>query len=162
MGERKRTGIALVPGSYDPVTKGHEYLIAKASEKYEKVYAVIFVNPEKQYRFSLEKRLKMLQAVCEKYPNVTVDADTGMQYIYAQKIGATVAVRGWRSQEDLKYEQKMAKFNAESLPGYRMELWHCPAELKEISSTVVRRKLEENGDVSALIPEEILPYLTEN
>ena len=65
MEQKKRTEIALVPGSYDPVTKGHEYLIAKAAEEYEKVYAVIFVNPEKQCRFSLEKRLEMLEAVCK-------------------------------------------------------------------------------------------------
>ncbi len=161
MEQKKRTEIALVPGSYDPVTKGHEYLIAKAAEEYEKVYAVIFVNPEKQCRFSLEKRLEMLEAVCKKYPNVTADADTGMQYAYARRVGATVAVRGWRSEEDLKYEQKMAKFNAENLPGYRMELWHCPPELEKISSTAVRRKMEENGDISSLIPEEILPYIAE-
>lgn len=116
MEQKKRTEIALVPGSYDPVTKGHEYLIAKAAEEYEKVYAVIFVNSEKQCRFSLEKRLEMLEAVCKKYPNVTADADTGMQYAYARRVGATVAVRGWRSEEDLEYEQKMAKFNAENLP----------------------------------------------
>ena len=66
MEQKKRTEIALVPGSYDPVTKGHEYLIAKAAEEYEKVYAVIFVNSEKQCRFSLEKRLEMLEAVCKK------------------------------------------------------------------------------------------------
>ena len=92
---------------------------------------------------------------------MTADADTGMQYAYARRVGATVAVRGWRSEEDLEYEQKMAKFNAENLPGYRMELWHCPPELEEISSTAVRRKMEENGDVSSLIPEEILPYIAE-
>ena len=91
MEQKKRTEIALVPGSYDPVTKGHEYLIAKAAEEYEKVYAVIFVNSEKQCRFSLEKRLEMLEAVCKKYPNVTADADTGMQYAYARRVGATVA-----------------------------------------------------------------------
>ncbi len=150
---------AIVAGSFDPVTKGHEYLIAQASAKYEEVWAVIFNNPEKRCVFPLQLRLEMLRAVCAKYPNVTADCNGGMQYLYAAKKGITVAVRGYRNRKDLEYEQKIADFNRQALPGYETELLPCPQELSGISSTLVRERMAESADLSALISPEVLPYL---
>ena len=150
---------AIVAGSFDPVTNGHIYLVKRAAAKYAEVRVVIFVNAEKTYNFSLEERLEMLRAACARFENVTVDADGGMQYLYAQKHGITVALRGYRNKEDLAYEKTIADFNAAALPGYRTELLRCPRALRGVSSTEVRRILREGGDVSALVPKEILPLI---
>ena len=150
---------AIVAGSFDPVTNGHLYLVKRAAAKYEEVRVVIFVNGEKTYTFSEEERLEMLKAACARFENVTVDSDGGMQYLYAKKHGITVSVRGYRNAADLAYEKKWAVFNAEALPGYRTELLRCPRTLRGVSSTEVRRLLAEGGDVSPLVPPEILPLL---
>ena len=150
---------AIVAGSFDPVTNGHLYLIKRAAAKYAEVRVMIFVNGEKTYTFSEEQRLDMLRAACSRFENVTVDSDGGMQYLYAKKHGITVSVRGYRNAADLAYEKKWAVFNAEMLPGYRTELLRCPRTLKGVSSTEVRRILAEGGDISHLVPQEILPLL---
>lgn len=150
---------ALVPGSFDPITKGHMYLIDYAAKNYRQVYVTIFVNAEKNSFFSPEERLEMIRAACKGYSNVTVDYDGGMQYLYAQKHDIRVAVRGYRNSQDYEYEQIVAKFNAEHLPGFRTELIACPEEISHISSTTVRRAMEEKEDVSCFVPEQILPFL---
>lgn len=153
--EKKKQKIsAIVPGSFDPVTVGHMFLIDYAAKKYRKVYVVIFVNPEKQCRFSVEERLEMLRAATAKYKNVVVDYDAGMQYLYAQRMGITVSVRGYRNEKDLEYEQSMSEFNSEALPGYTTELLRCPENLTGISSTFARELIAEGGDFSAVIPVE--------
>ncbi len=152
---------AIVAGSYDPVTRGHMYLIDYAAKNYQEVYAVIFVNCEKNYKFLLDERFRMLKAACAPYSNVRVDSDGGMQYEYAKRHGVSVAVRGYRNQSDLEYEKKIARFNNDALPGYTTQLLKCPKDLRKISSTLVREKLERGEDVSAFVPPQILKILDE-
>ena len=70
MEKQKKT--VILPGSYDPVTLGHVEVIRRAAEIYDRVYAVIFVNPEKKYHFSLDDRMRMLMLACEDFDNVLV------------------------------------------------------------------------------------------
>ncbi|MBQ9468777.1 MAG: pantetheine-phosphate adenylyltransferase [Clostridia bacterium] len=157
----KKAITALVPGSYDPVTEGHMALIRHASEKYRKVYAVIFVNKDKTYRFSLEKRLEMLRAACARYENVTVDADGGMLWEYAKRKRIRVTVRGWRDEKDLAYEEEMARFNQSALPTLRTELIRSEGAYEHLSSSYVRALLDKGETPEGLVPEEAMPVLTE-
>ena len=156
---KKSKSSAIVAGSFDPVTKGHMYLIDYAAGHYEKVWVVIFVNDQKDCMFSMEQRLEMLKAACAGYENVIVDANEGMQYLYAKEKGITRAIRGYRSPADLSYEKEIAAFHQKVYPGYETELLPCPDGLKNVSSTVVRDFLEEQKDISSLVPAEILPLI---
>ncbi len=155
----KKQKIAVVPGSYDPVTKGHLFLIEYAATHYETVYVTAFVNPEKRYLFSLSERLEMLKIVCAPYKNVTVDSYCGMQVDYAKEKGIAVCVRGYRNEQDRLYEEEIAAYNSEHLPSYRTVLLPCPSSMKKISSTAVREKLARNDSLFELVPPEIAKYL---
>ena len=117
---------AIVPGSYDPVTRGHLYLIRYAAAKYEKVYAAIFVNKDKTCFFSPGERLALLRAACARFRNVEVVYDEGMLWKFAQTHGVTVSVRGWRDDRDRAYEERMAAANKTFLNSLDTELIACP------------------------------------
>ena len=155
----KEQKIAVVPGSYDPVTKGHMFLIDYAATHYETVYVTAFVNPEKKYLFTLSERLEMLKIACAPYQNVTVDSSEGMQVDYAKEKGITVCVRGYRDEQDRLYEEKIATYNSEHLPVYQTVLLPSPSSMNKISSTAVREKLVRNDPVFELVPPEIAEYL---
>ncbi len=156
----KKKDIALVTGSFDPVTKGHEDVIRRAAEEYGEVYAVVFASHEKKGFFSMEYRHALLCAVCEKFPNVKTDFSTGYVSDYAKKIGADAIVRGVRNERDAAYEKPMADYNFEH-SGVKTVFYEARKTLKDVSSRRVRALLTEGGDPSPLLPEEIAQELCE-
>lgn len=157
--KEKKSITALVPGSFDPITIGHVFLIDHAAKKYGKVYVTIFINDGKTYEFSEAERLEMLESVCADKANVTVESDHGMLYEYARKKGVTVSVRGYRNESDLSYEKEMAAFNKRALPSLDTEILPCPPELSSVRSTAVREALSEQKDISAMVPPEAYPTI---
>ena len=157
--KRRIKKTAMISGTFDPPTNGHLYLIEHAARKYEKVRVVIFINKDKTTHFAREQRLRMLKAICERFDNVEADADDGMQYLYAQKHGVSVIVRGYRNERDLEYEKVMADFNERALPTLETELVRCPEKLKGVSSTAVREALASGRPLAPLVPHEILPLI---
>ena len=158
---KAKKGIALVTGSFDPVTKGHEAVIRQAAEEYEKVYAVVFASHEKKGFFPMEYRRALLSAVCEKFPNVRTDFSTGYVADYAKRIQADAIVRGVRDEKDAAYEAPMADYNFEH-SGVKTVFYEASEALKDVSSRRVRALLIEGGDPSELLPEEIARELREN
>lgn len=142
---------ALVPGSYDPVTVGHLDIIKRAASKYDEVFAVVFINPEKKYRFSIEERVKMLSLAAEDIRNVRVDSSEGLVIDYMKEKGIDIIVKGYRNETDLEYERRQAEWNKKN-GGFDTELLPAREELSEVSSSRVRASLD-----GGVIPEEILP-----
>jgi len=142
---------ALVPGSYDPVTVGHLDIIKRAASKYDEVFAVVFINPEKKYRFSIEERVKMLSLAAEDIRNVRVDSSEGLVIDYMKEKGIDIIVKGYRNETDLEYEKRQAEWNKKN-GGFDTELLPAREELSEVSSSRVRASLD-----TGVIPEEILP-----
>ena len=99
----------ILPGSYDPVTIGHLDIIKRAAEKYSEVFAVIFVNPKKTYRFSAEDRVRMLSLATEDLSNVRVDYSEGFVIDYMNEHGIDKIVKGYRNETDLEYEKVQAE-----------------------------------------------------
>lgn len=157
----KTIGRALVTGSFDPVTKGHEEVIRRAAEEYSEVYAVVFASQEKKGFFSMKRRLELLKAVCAKFPNVKTDLSLGYVADYAKKIKAAAIVRGVRDGKDIVYEEPMARYNFEH-SGVKTVLLQAPEELRNISSTRVRELLLAEKDPSSLLPKEIAREILEN
>ena len=87
--------IALIPGTFDPITVGHMELVRVAAGLFDRVIVCIFVNPEKKHLFDEETRLSLLRDAVREYPNVTVDIDHGYTADYAKKVGAMIDCGLW-------------------------------------------------------------------
>ena len=148
----------IVPGSYDPVTVGHLDIIKRAAEENDEVYAVIFVNPEKEYLFSLDDRVRMLILATDDIPNVLVSYSNGLVIDYMREHGIDKIVKGYRNDTDLEYERVQAEYNLR-MGGYQTELKKCSEELQTVSSSEVRKRLLSGESVDALLPKEVAEYI---
>lgn len=148
----------ILPGSYDPVTLGHLEVIKRCAEREDEVYAVIFINENKKYMFSLEDRVRMLELACEEFDNVLVSYSLGRVVDYMREHGIDRIVKGYRNDADLEWERYQAEYNMKH-GGYETELIKCDEKFEHISSTLVRERLYLGGNVSDLIPETVEEYI---
>ena len=150
----------ILPGSYDPVTVGHLEIIKKASELYDEVYVVIFVNEAKTYTFSLEDRVCMLQLATEELDNVLVSYSLGRVVDYMREHDIERIVKGYRTDADLPWDMEQAAYNKKH-GGFDTELIKCDAAFEGVSSTAVRDRLKNGEDVSDLLPPSVLKFITD-
>ena len=148
----------IIPGSYDPVTVGHLDIIRRAAERYEEVYAVVFTNPNKNYRFSVEDRARMLSLATEELPNVLVSYSNGLVIDYMVDHGIEKIIKGYRTEADLPWEREQAEWNLRH-GGFDTELWKCREGLEEISSTRVRSALDSGESLDGLLPDSVKDYI---
>ena len=148
----------ILPGSYDPPTVGHLEIIKEAARREGEVYAVIFVNPNKKCRFSLEDRASMLMLLTEGLDNVMVSYSTGRVVDYMREHGIERIIKGYRNDQDLEWERVQAEYNLKH-GGYETELIKCKEQFANISSTLVRDRLERGEDISDLVPKAVLDYI---
>ncbi|MBQ7374713.1 MAG: pantetheine-phosphate adenylyltransferase [Clostridia bacterium] len=156
MEKEKKT--VILPGSYDPVTLGHQDVIRKAAERYERVYAVLFVNPNKKYLFDHADRMRMLMLACEEYDNVLVSESAGLVIDYMREHDIDLIIKGYRNDADLAYEREQAHWNY-AHSGYETELWLSDEKFSHISSTRVRERIASGEDLSDLVPPEVEAYI---
>ena len=148
----------ILPGSYDPVTVGHLEIIKRAAREFSEVYAVIFTNPKKTYRFSLDDRLRMLALATDELDNVLVSYSTGLVIDYMREHDIDKIIKGYRTDADLPWEREQAEWN-KKYGGYDTELWKCDEGLETVSSTAVRAALDDGKDASALLPKSVYDYI---
>ena len=144
--------VAIVPGSFDPITYGHISLVKYASEKYDTVFLAVMINDQKQYLFSLEEREHIARLALEGFKNVTVVSSKGMLWKLAEDLGADAIVKGYRNQTDYDYELKMAEFNFAHNPNAPTVLVKAEDQFDSLSSTQVRGKLQDGEAISADLP----------
>ena len=149
----------ILPGSYDPVTVGHVDIIRRAAEKYGEVYAVVFINPDKEYTFSLEDRVAMLMLATEDIEGCMVSYSTGFVVDYMRDHGIEKIVKGYRNDTDYAYEMKQAEFNM-SYGGYETELKKCDPALDGISSTLARERLANGESTEGILPGAVADYIS--
>ena len=149
--------VVCVPGSYDPVTLGHLSVIREAARTADVVYAAIFINPDKTYRFPLEARLEMLKLATKNLPNVKVVSDAGTVADFAKAHNVSYLLKGVRNEADFLYEREMADVNRSR----GVETLFLPAlpELREVSSSEVRRRLDGGKSKGDLLPPAVEAYL---
>ena len=128
---------ALYPGSFDPVTQGHEDVLCRAAALFDEVVVCVMSNPSKTGRFPVAERLDRLRAAATGLGNVTVDSHTGgLLADYCRRGGIGVVVRGVRDGRDLEHETPMALMNHE-LAGVETVFIPASPTLAHISSTLV-------------------------
>ena len=150
----------ILPGSYDPVTLGHLEIIRRVAEQEDEVYVVAFINEDKQYRFSLDDRMNMLALATEGMDNVLVSYSLGRVVDYMREHNIDRIGTGYRTDADLPWERVQAEYNMKH-GGFETELIKCPEELEQISSTAVRRTLDEGGSLDGLVPPAVAEYIKE-
>ena len=145
----------VFPGTFDPVTKGHISLIARASEMFDHVTVTIMVNIHKNTVFTLEQRLSMLQKACRSYSNVSVDSWDGLLTDYLYQKNQRIILRGIRSAAE--FEQEMFASRANRILQNQIETLFLPSEpeLTGVSSSAVREIASFGGDLSGFLPEDI-------
>jgi pantetheine-phosphate adenylyltransferase len=149
---RKARTMAVYPGSFDPITNGHLDIIARGLSVFDEVTIAILVNAEKQPLFTTEERLDIIREAYHGESRVKVETFSGLLVDYAEKIGATVIVRGLRAISDFEYEFQMALMNRHLNP--RIEtVFMMPAErYSYLSSRIVKEVFQLGGGVHELVP----------
>jgi pantetheine-phosphate adenylyltransferase len=142
--------VAVYPGSFDPITKGHEDLIRRSLEFVDQLIVAVAVNVAKQPLFSLDERVALIeQAVPDK--RVEVQSFEGLLAEFAKKVGASVIIRGLRAVSDFEYEFQMALMNRNLAPKIETVFLVPAFDLTFVSSSLVREVARFGGDVSPLV-----------
>jgi pantetheine-phosphate adenylyltransferase len=143
---------ALFPGSFDPITVGHEDIVRKASKLFDEVVVGIGENSNKKYLFPLEQRTNWIQETFKDLPNVSVAHYSGLTVDFCHSIGAQYIVRGLRNALDFEYESNIARLNATLKSDIETIVLISKPELVAINSTIVREIIKHKGNVSTLVP----------
>lgn len=153
--------IAVFPGSFDPITKGHEDIVKRALPLFDKIIVALGVNSTKRYYFSQEERLKFLNATFASEPKVEVDTFEKLTVDYCKEMEANFILRGLRNSNDFNFETTIAMLNRDIGDGLETLFLLTSPEYSYYSSTVVREILKGGGDGSIFVPEEMQPLLQE-
>jgi pantetheine-phosphate adenylyltransferase len=148
--------IAICPGSFDPVTKGHVDIIRRASKIFDKVIVVVMINFHKpDSYFTASERVELIKRSISDIENAEVDMYGGLLAEYAEKKGACAVVKGLRAVSDFEYEFQQALTNKKLNPELETVFMTTNAENMFLSSSVVKQVCEFGGDIKEFVPEEV-------
>ena len=153
--------IALVPGSFDPVTLGHEDIVRRALGVADRVVVAVAhsATQAKSGMFSVEERVEMIRECFADEPRVEADAFQGLLVDFAKRRGARLVVRGVRAVADYEYELQMARMNRALWEGAETVFLTPAPELSFVSSTLVRQIATLGGDVAPFVSPPVLRRL---
>ena len=143
--------IAMYPGSFDPVTRGHLDIIKRSSRMFDKLIVAVLVNSAKTPLFTVEERVAMLRECCKDMPNVEVDSFNGLTVSFAKQKNATVMVRGLRAVTDFENEIQLAQTNHALMPGIETVFLATSIRWSYLSSTVVKEAARYGSDISKFV-----------
>lgn len=148
--------IAVYPGSFDPVTKGHLNIIERAAAIFDRVYVCAMVNSSKKPLFTREERVELIKKSCSHIPNVVVETYDGLLVEYAENVGACAIVKGLRAVSDFDWEFQMALANKKIKPNIETLFLASSEKHTYLSSTVVKELAKYGTDLGDFVPEEII------
>ncbi|MDF2568276.1 MAG: coaD [Oscillospiraceae bacterium] len=145
--------IAVCPGSFDPITKGHMDIINRASKLFDKVIVLVSINLEKQSTFHVEERVRLINMSIAHMDNVEVDTYKGLLAEYVSLKNACAIVKGLRAVSDFEYEFQMALANKKLNDQAETVFLTTSAENMYLSSSVVRQIASLGGNIEDFVPE---------
>ena len=153
--------IGIYPGSFDPVTLGHLDIIRRSAKMVDKLVIGVLNNSKKQPVFTAQERKQMIEMVVKDIPNVQVEVFGGLLVDFAKLQGAEVVIRGLRAVSDFEYELQIAQLNRNLSPQLDTIFLATSVEYAYLSSSSVREIASYHGDISSLIPMELVPLVEE-
>jgi pantetheine-phosphate adenylyltransferase len=153
--------IAVYPGTFDPLTRGHEDLVRRAAALFDKVVVGIAHSSNKKPFFAIEERVDIAREVLGHYPNVTVHSFGGLLKDFVREQNGRVIVRGLRAVSDFEYEFQMAGMNRHLLPDVETLFMTPSDQYQFISGTIVREIALLGGDVSKFVFPSVERWLHE-
>jgi len=144
---------ALFPGSFDPITRGHESIVRRALPLFDEIVIAVGENSTKQSFFSLETRLDWLRLVFEDVPAVKVTTYKGLTVDFCREISADFILRGLRTSADFEFERSIGQMNKKMLPHIETVFFLTTPEYTALNSSIVRDILRFGGDASAFVPQ---------
>ncbi len=147
--------IAVFPGSFDPITRGHENVVNRAAHLFDEIIVAIGHNTTKQTMFPIEKRLQWVQQTFAGNANVRVEVYEGLTVDFCKKNKATFLLRGLRNGGDFEYERTIAHMNKALWSELETILVFTDPEFASVHSTVIREIIKNNGNVSQFVPSAI-------
>jgi pantetheine-phosphate adenylyltransferase len=153
--------IALVPGSFDPPTKGHLDVVERCAALFDEVIVSVVHNPSKSPLFTADERVALLEDCTKGWNNVSVASFEGLLVDFARDVGATTMVKGLRAVTDFEFEIQMSQMNRH-LSGDVVSLFVATKpEYAYLSSSLVKEVARLGGSVDALVPEPVAAALKE-
>lgn len=145
--------IGVCPGSFDPVTNGHLDIIARASKMFDKVIVAVLKNSSKNALFTVEERVKMLEASCKDFNNVEIDSFSGLLIDFMKIKNANVIIKGLRAISDFEYEMQMAHVNRKLNPNIETVFMMTSSKYSYLSSSIIKEVASLDGCIHGLVPE---------
>ncbi|MCM8892610.1 pantetheine-phosphate adenylyltransferase [Listeria monocytogenes] len=145
--------IAVIPGTFDPITNGHLDIIERAAKIFDVLYVSVLNNSSKKPLFTIEERMEMIRQVTAHLPNVQVESASGLTVDYAATRGSTAIVRGLRAVSDFEYEMQIASMNRTLNAEIETFFIMTNTKYSFLSSSMVKEVAQYQGDISELVPE---------
>ncbi|WP_228850742.1 pantetheine-phosphate adenylyltransferase [Aegicerativicinus sediminis] len=145
---------ALFPGSFDPITLGHQDIILRGIKLFDEIVVAVGINAEKKYMFSLEERIEFIKKSFEDEPKVKVVSYEGLTVDFCKKVGAQFILRGLRNPADFEFEKAIAHTNRK-LSEIETVFLLTSSRTSYISSSIVRDVIRNKGNYSVLVPDSV-------
>lgn len=145
---------AVFPGSFDPFTVGHRYIVQRAAARFDSLVVTVVVNPNKHGLLDVDERIALIRDDCADLPNVRVDRWTGLLVDYLRREGIDTIVKGLRSGTDFDYEVPMAQMNRELADVESLFLLTDP-RYAHVSSSLVKEVAKLGGDITPFLSPRI-------
>lgn len=147
--------IAVFPGSFDPITKGHESVVIRASHLFDEIIVAIGENSEKKNLFPMEKRLEWIEKTFSDIPNVKATSYKGLTVDFCKKINARYILRGLRTSIDFEFERSIAQMNKDIFNQIETVFFLTTPEFTHLNSSIVREIYKNGGNVKQFVPEAV-------
>lgn len=146
---------AVFPGSFDPITKGHEHIVIRALALFDEVIVAIGENSQKNSLFPIEHRIEMLEKVFANYPKIKVVSYKGLTVDYCKSINCNFILRGLRTSADFEFERGIGQMNKKMHNEIETVFLLTMPEFTAINSSIVRDIIKNGGCVKQFVPNQI-------
>ncbi|MCK9616725.1 MAG: pantetheine-phosphate adenylyltransferase [Lentimicrobiaceae bacterium] len=147
--------IAVFPGSFDPITKGHESIIKRAIPLFDAIIVAIGQNSGKNNYFSLSSRILWIQQIFKDFPQVSVVSYKGLTIDFCHKNKAAYILRGLRTSADFEFERSIGQINKTMMPSVETVFLLTEPQFTALNSSIVRDIHRHGGDITPFVPEGI-------
>ena len=147
--------IAVFPGTFDPITKGHEDLVLRAVPLFDKIIVAVGTNSAKQHLYDLDKRMNWIKEVFKNEAKISVESYEGLTVDFCKKKNAQFIIRGLRNANDFEYEKAISQMNLAMNNSIETIFLITSPSYSAISSTIVRDIIKFGGDASQFLPKGV-------